>query len=256
MNRCHLSALGGLNPTTLRKTKDVSLSTYLASLKKKKKTSEDPKSKESKGHSSACRMAAGIVLFVALLKKVSDPKSAEAVRGYCARYSGGTLGNGLWNKYSCHKRDVQIPGPFLYRIALAATGLLGHRYALGEIPVLVLGPLLVGLFAFLPFIVLLSLLSSFSYAIIHFLYNQKDYFTEPRDMLYICLSLSQSRGWRLLSLLPELVPEDLPWNERIFQSALMLWNSSYSVPNGRFVSPQPYRTDSLRSTQENKHLLS
>ena len=95
MNRCHLSALGGLNPTTLRKTKDVSLSTYLASLKKKKKTSEDPKSKESKGNSSACRMAAGIVLFVALLKKVSDPKSAEAVRGYCARYSGGTLGNGL-----------------------------------------------------------------------------------------------------------------------------------------------------------------
>ena len=61
----------------------------------------------------------------------------------------------------------------MYRIALAATGLLGHRYALGEIPVLVLGPLLVGLFAFLPFIVLLSLLSSFSYAIIHFLYNQK-----------------------------------------------------------------------------------
>ena len=72
----------------LEETKDVSLPTYLATLlffffKK----SEDPKSKESKGHSSACEMAAGIMLFVALLRKVSDPKSAEVVRGYCSHYS-------------------------------------------------------------------------------------------------------------------------------------------------------------------------
>ena len=152
----------------LEETKDVSLPTYLATLlffffffwK-----SEDPKSKESKGHSSACEMAAGIMLFVALLRKVSDPKSAEVVRGYCSHYSWGTFGKGLWNKHSCHKRDVQIPGSFLYRMALAAMCLLGHQSVLGEISVLVLCPLLVGLFAFLPFIVLLSLLSSFSYTL-------------------------------------------------------------------------------------------
>lgn len=86
MNRCHLSALGGLNPSTLRKTKDVSLSTYLASFFFFLK-SKDPKSKESKGHSSACELAAGIMLFVALLRKVSDPQSAEVVRGYCSHYS-------------------------------------------------------------------------------------------------------------------------------------------------------------------------
>ena len=55
--------------------------------KKRERESEEPKSEENKDQSRAYKMAAGIMLFVALLRKVSDPKSAEVVRGYCASYS-------------------------------------------------------------------------------------------------------------------------------------------------------------------------
>lgn len=61
---------GGLIPSSLRETEDVSLSAYLASLFKER---EAPESKENEAHSRAGRTGAGRRAFLALVTEVSGP---------------------------------------------------------------------------------------------------------------------------------------------------------------------------------------